>query len=134
LKISYRATGVGGYTVLADDSSGALITRWQPRLTAEAQMEPLFRAGNKFVKARGNRSWQAVMIIARDHADAASAHSFVATHAAALPDGMDLKIEQDSGITYLVNAVMVAFDPEYHGRASVSSYQLQAKDYTTTSP
>jgi hypothetical protein len=136
MKISYRtaAVGAGAYTVLGDESDRtATIRDYQPQMEGIAQVNPLFRSAKQFVADRKNRVWKLSFIIERTHASLGAAVDFLATHPAALPSNVDLKIEQGATVLYLVKAVMVAFQPMPRGLSTACGYAYVG-DYTTTAP
>ena len=85
--------------------------------------------------ARGNRFWTLPFTVSRQHASPEAAAAFLDTHAAALPDAIDLKIVQGATTTYLAAAVLTSLDPdEPTGRSTVIRYQFTGPNYTETAP
>jgi hypothetical protein len=131
LKISFRTQGTGSYTTLADDTAGTLITGFVPRLAGLAQVTPLFRAANAQVLARNNRSWQISGTVETASATAAAAADFIRSQAAAIPDFVDLKIEQDATALLLTPAVFVGFDPIINGVSTRITYTFVGANLIT---
>ena len=134
MKISFRTQGAGLYTVLGDDSSGVFITGFLPRLALRSQVTPLFRSETPFVAARGNRVWQLRGTIEKDNGTAEAAVAFIQSAAGAIPDFVDLKIEEGATEIYLTPAVFVEFQPIVKGTSSSITYGFVGGNLTTVAP
>jgi hypothetical protein len=135
LKISYRTAGTGSYTTLADDSTGDLVVEFRPSMQGVSQVDPLFGAANAKVFAKGNRAWQIALAVSKEHASVDAAAEFLATHAAALPDLVDLKVEVGAKTMYAHRAAMTQFDPGGEtNKSTLIAYGWVAEKYTTTAP
>jgi len=124
--------------VLADPAGSPpdLVTMYSPVLSGDLpQVEPMFRAASKFVAARGNRSWSVTFVVNRQHASIAAAFSFPQSHAASIPNGVDLKFEESGNTLYLANAVLTGFDPGEPGGVSTTiKYTFVGQSYQSTAP
>ena len=116
--------------MLGDEADRTQTIRdYHPKMSGVAQVEALFQAANQFVGARGNRVWTVSFALERTHADLATAVNFLASHPAALPDYVDLKVEQQSTVLYLAGAVWTSFDGLPEGRSTVCSYSFTGPSY-----
>ncbi|HXI73451.1 MAG TPA: hypothetical protein VNN22_24170 [Verrucomicrobiae bacterium] len=119
MKIEYRAAGngVGGWTVLADESVAALgarISGFQPKSVSQPAIEPGFGAGGVAVYDNGNDTWTVSFLIERQHASPDSAVTFLAAHPAMFSTlgNLDLKITQGGSITYMAAVARTEFTPD----------------------
>ena len=110
MKISYRTAGSGNYSVLGDESDRTNTIRdYRPSMQGLAEVTPMFGSATQFVAALGNRIWSLTFAVERTHSSLAAAVDFLASHPLALPDAVDLKIEQGANTVYLAGGVMTGF-------------------------
>ncbi len=131
VKIYYRTAGIGGWTLLGDESDRTNSIRdYRPSMHGLAQVTPLIWGATQFVAARNNRIWTLTFAIERTHGTLDAALNFLASHPLALPDAVDLMMVQGGSAVYLMGAVMVGFGGVPEGLSSVCNYSFTG-NYTT---
>lgn len=143
MSIGYRtaATGGGGYAMLADDGDttglGDRISGFATGLSKTPQEDPLAFAAAPFLKDRGNATFSLRFKVERQHASAAAALTFQATHPALFNAkvNFDLMITVGAATVYLANCVCVRVEPEPHSDQSTRfSYEFVGGTYSSTAP
>jgi hypothetical protein len=139
MEVDYRTAGTGSYSVLFKDGDSSNLysvhTEWRLNMRPIEQVEPLYGAANIFVRDAGNRQWNLSFAVTRQHASPDAALLYLSTHAAALPNNVDLQITQGADTIYLVNALMTSFEPEEPtGLSTTIRYQFVSPNLTTTAP
>lgn len=141
MKIEYRTpAGSGSYATLADEGAGALAERikgYQPRLTKQPMVSPLFQSVAPLVADLGNGTWALAFAVDRVHASPDAAALFLVTHPAVfnVVSNFDLKITVGAQVVYFPACVMNEFTPEPHSdQSTVCKYGWTGGSYTTTAP
>jgi len=139
VKIEYRTpAGTGSYSVLADEGSTTdRIKGYQPRLSKQPLVSPLFQSLAPLVADLGNGLWTLSFAVDRVHASADAAALFIATHAATfnVVGNFDLKITVGGQVVYMTACVMTEFTPDPHSdQSTVCKYGFMGGGYTNTAP
>jgi hypothetical protein len=118
MQVSYKIVGVGGWTVLLDESAGTGSVKWQPRSTMKVQETPLASSQVQFRNPLGNVSvshqWSWNQVYATNDAAAADMQ---AKQAIFQGPGVKFHVMTVNGATvnYYANCVLADYNPSLSG-------------------